>query len=943
MERSQKVAAARRKLKKFQQKSKGETSTGSGDSSPQIGRREDTEPEREKTVDVGVANAKTARMSSSKERLQEMSTEINDMLAESPYVPVNATKSPPANTEHNQTRQLAQALQAQTGLVEDLNQQLQKQANHMGTLHQENIRMRNELQRYREHEQSGIDQTKDLELAGLKEQLKVHVQTIDILVEEKSALQSSCHRHQTLALEKSRECEELMQRLQACHTRVKELEVDTDDLTTHQKKQQQEALTQQKQLSSLQDELNNLISERDEFKQEVQELERRLESHSARCRELEDENSQIKSKLSMSETLVQQLSVGGNSVGELEHALRESRDGNQRLADQLGEVTRLLQTVAAERDHLNHQYTETVEQYEGRVQQLSEQITSLSNDRGALVTHLQQQTALVKELEQKHGDASEEHIPDAIQSELDQLATEKSNLVKQLEARINESEQLRRLTDEQTAEIIQLQATAKRLSEEAVDRTEMMNSMQNDKETISRLLLQHKESKSQLEEMQTGFVKVTNDKMQLASDLQTYKHHNKQLQAKLDEQSTDDVTISEMEGLREEIKQLRDENSYLSQQSLEISRAVSPDHDEVSRQTEKLKQELYASQDTIRQLSAENAGLQNMLLTLHHQTQNESSVVSEISDSSSGSNVDIQNHKTNDDVDHVFDASSQVVEVDAVAVLTARTHELEVERNQMAQELEKQREAFERHLSALRERGNFVNTSNSRDGMVNGEVDVESGDNLNVNDTVLKLEYDQLELNFSQLQDRFVKVMREKAELKDEAQRLEHLVMQLELETDTIGEYISLYHQQRDQLKTKFEQKDELIAALTADKTRIQTQVRELQQLMILLVNEKQDSRIHVPNDSEGNTRMLTPSLVHDGSEASESSLEDEGDVFGEESGHVTSLSPVEFRERQIFDLLQELGRSSRPSGNIYTYDPSVGRVTFFPFTGSCGKEVLVL
>ena len=66
-------------------------------------------------------------------------------------------------------------------------------------------------------------------------------------------------------------------------------------------------------------------------------------------------------------------------------------------------------------------------------------------------------------------------------------------------------------------------------------------------------------------------------------------------------------------------------------------------------------------QDTIRQLSAENAGLQNMLLTLHHQTQNESSFVSEISDSSSGSNVDIQNH--NDDVDRVFDASSQEVEV----------------------------------------------------------------------------------------------------------------------------------------------------------------------------------------------------------------------------------------------------------------------------------------
>ena len=34
--------------------------------------------------------------------------------------------------------------------------------------------------------------------------------------------------------------------------------------------------------------------------------------------------------------------------------------------------------------------------------------------------------------------------------------------------------------------------------------------------------------------------------MHLASDLQMYEHHNKQLQTKLDEQSTDYVTISEV-------------------------------------------------------------------------------------------------------------------------------------------------------------------------------------------------------------------------------------------------------------------------------------------------------------------------------------------------------------------------------------------------------------
>ena len=36
-------------------------------------------------------------------------------------------------------------------------------------------------------------------------------------------------------------------------------------------------------------------------------------------------------------------------------------------------------------------------------------------------------------------------------------------------------------------------------------------------------------------------------------------------------------------------------------------------------------------------------------------------------------------------------------------------------------------------------------------------------------------------------QDQFVRVMREKAELSDDVQRMEHVIMQLEGETETIG------------------------------------------------------------------------------------------------------------------------------------------------------------
>ena len=46
-------------------------------------------------------------------------------------------------------------------------------ASQVSSLHQENVRLRNELQRYHEHESSADHRQKELELNGLKEQLKV--------------------------------------------------------------------------------------------------------------------------------------------------------------------------------------------------------------------------------------------------------------------------------------------------------------------------------------------------------------------------------------------------------------------------------------------------------------------------------------------------------------------------------------------------------------------------------------------------------------------------------------------------------------------------------------------------------------------------------------------------------------------------------------------------
>lgn len=82
--------------------------------------------------------------------------------------------------------------------------------------------------------------------------------------------------------------------------------------------------------------------------------------------------------------------------------------------------------------------------------------------------------------------------------------------------------------------------------------------------------------------------------------------------------------------------------------------------------------------------------------------------------------------------------------------------------------------------------------------------------------------------------------MRENADLQDRTQQLEHLILQLQSETDTIGkkksssidrslislgDYISLYQQQRQQLHRRYQEKDDYIKQLSHDRLGLQVRI----------------------------------------------------------------------------------------------------------------------
>lgn len=99
------------------------------------------------------------------------------------------------------------------------------------------------------------------------------------------------------------------------------------------------------------------------------------------------------------------------------------------------------------------------------------------------------------------------------------------------------------------------------------------------------------------------------------------------------------------------------------------------------------------------------------------------------------------------------------------------------------------------------------------------------------------------------LQDRFTQLMAQCADLTEEKQRLEHLVTQLQSETETIGEYIALYQTQRRILKQREYEKAAQTAMLQAEREQMHERLTILNNLVSSLgmeLPQKQELNQHI-------------------------------------------------------------------------------------------------
>ncbi|XP_027279628.1 golgin subfamily A member 2 isoform X11 [Cricetulus griseus] len=695
-----------------------------------------------------------------------------------------------------------------------------------------------------EKEKRDYQQKLAKEQGALREQLQVHIQTIGILVSEKAELQTALAHTQQAARQKAGESEDLASRLQSSRQRVGELERTLSTVSTQQKQADKYNKDLTKERDALKLELYKNNKNNEDLKQQNSELEEKLRVLVAEKAAAQSGVEDLQKKLEMSELLLQQFSSqseASDSNQQLQHAMEE----RAQLETHVGQLMESLKQLQMERD----QYAENLKgesaMWQQRVQQMAEQVHTLKEEKEHRESQVQELETSLAELRSQMEEpppppppAGPSEVEQRLQGEVEQLQKELENLTEQLRAQVQDNESLSHLNREQEERLLELERAAERWSEQTEERKQILESMQSDRTTISRALSQNRELKEQLAELQNGFVRLTNENMEITSALQSEQHVKKELAKKLGElqerlgelKETVELKSQEAQSLQEQrdqclshlqqyaaayqqhlaaYEQLTSEKEAVHKQLLLQTQLMDQlQHEEVQSKmaAEMARQELQKTQERLEATSQENQQLQAQLSLLALPGEGDEEQEEQEEEAPRPSLT----------IPEDLDSKEAMVAFFNTAIASA-----EEEQTRLRVQLREQK-ARCRSLAHL-------------------STPVQSKIPSNVSDSVSEESNQALHVAMEKLQSRFLEVMQEKVELKERVEELEHCCIQLSGETDTIGEYIALYQNQRAVLKARHLEKEEYISRLAQDKEEMKIKLLELQELVLRLVNERNE------------------------------------------------------------------------------------------------------
>ncbi|XP_070309742.1 golgin subfamily A member 2 isoform X13 [Odocoileus virginianus] len=835
----------------------------------------------------------------STESLRQLSQQLNGLVSESSSYINGEGLASPANIKNLESRyqELSVALDSSNLTNKQLSSKIE------------------------ELEKKEFEQKLAKEQGALREQLQVHIQTIGILVSEKTELQTALAHTQQAARQKAGESEDLANRLQSSRQRVGELERTLSAVSTQQKQADRynKELTRERDALKLELYKNNKSNE--DLKQQNSELEEKLRLLVIEKSAMQLGMEELQKKLEMSELLLQQFSSqpASDSSQQLQQALEE----RAQLETHVEQLKDSLKQLQAERDQYVMNLKEENAIWQQKMQQVLQQMSKLKEEKERSVSQAQELETSLAELRNQIAAPQPQEPPAGpseaeqwLQAETERLQKELESLAGQLQAQVKDNESLSHLNQEQEQRLLELEREAECWGEQAEERKQILESMQSDRTTISRALSQNRELKEQLAELQNGFVRLSNENMEITSALQSEQHIKKeltkklgQLQEKLGElKETVEVKGQEVQ----DVQQQRDvylnhlqqyvaayQQHVAAYQQLALEKEVL--HKQVLLQTQLLdrlqreevqgkvamevaRQELQETQERLEAANQQNQQLQAQLTLM---------AVPGEGDGLDSEKQDEEAPRPKLSVPEELESREALVEFFHSALASAEDEQARLRGQLKEQKLRCQRLS---HLAAAAQDGVEKETPAPRIG----------------GDSVPAEAHQALQVAMDKLQGRFTELMQEKVDLKERVEELEHRCIQLSGETDTIGEYIALYQSQRAVLKARHQQKEEYISRLAQDKEEMKVKLLELQELVLCLVSERNEwyGKFLAAQNPAGGPTTAPPTYQEPGTADNEGGLQEVSLADNVESpqgalpGQATPENPT---AQQIMQLLREI------------------------------------
>ncbi|KAM4719319.1 golgin subfamily A member 2 isoform 2-T2 [Anableps anableps] len=884
---------------------------------------------------------------SSTESLRQLSQQLNGLVSESTSAPYVNGETASSGELENRNQELAAALESSKLTNSQLNTKLDQ------LVHQTQ-----ELTDQLQKERKEFEQKFSKEHGAMREQLQVHIQTIGILVSEKSELQTALQYTQQAARQKTAEAEELNNRLQTTKQRVSELERTLSTFSTQQKQFERQNKELEKERDNLRLEvlrLNNLSEESKQQSSELSEQLRQITQDNAAMRlEVDD----LHKRLEMADLMLQQYSSQSDSpnFNQKVEALLEEK---QQLESRNHQLLESIAQLKTERDRYVERIQEEGRMWKDKTEQLLAQVSLVAEERDRNINRVQELEASIVELKnaaallsvEKEAQNNAEPQPSgpseaevALQEAVSSLQQEKDAITAQYQAQLRDNEQLSRLCAEQETRLGELERQVESQAQEEEDRRRMLEDVQSDKATISRALTQNRTLKDQLAELQNGFVKLTNENMELTTAIQSEQHVKKELARRMGELQEELHNIKEQLELKcqetQGVMEQRDQVAAHLQQYFAAYQALAAEreqlHQQFLQQTQLMDRLQHDESHGRAQLDVSQNQLKQAEKHLEQLVRDNEQLKAEIQELLNSSALVATSRDQGDGVESLsveespIKSSSIVIPEDFESqkemedFIRGALAQLEAERDEARRQLEEEHRlhmaARQQAAVALRLEQHHHNSKPvHEDGHEHSETrEQHSHSECSHEHSGVPVEVHQaLQAAMEKLQQRFTSLMQEKADLKERVEELEHRCIQLSGETDTIGEYIALYQSQRAIMKQKHQEKEQYINMLAQDKEEMKAKLAELQGLVLRLVAER-DDWYNRYTGAVASTGTANPDLLPVGEEPShlqqQAHTHELNAVDGEEAIEVSPLS-----EPSHLQGVEAASSQTLPSSSVQT------------------------